>query len=374
MDWKVIEAAGKYAGLAGIAIIVFLFLFRQILKLGIFRDLGSKGTFLTINNIINKVFWVTIVALLAWLAVALFGKPSRTSPVSDFEKPPQTLPVADPPEVATTIPAQNVQLADLPAELLNPVQADSAAELAAQLKQRGSLTLNGSTLTVGAPGAGRTVSIACRTLRLMNGGRIITNGNHLVLTALKAQFGDNSGINSFSAQTLKADPAVNGIGGGKIRINVLQSFSGALRVFLPGQSGGEGAAGTQGSGGPQGSRGADAVKGLFDCRSGGQDGSPGGQGSKGGTGGAGGIGGDGGELILEAVAASNRNLVDFEAPGGRGGLAGGGGPGGPGGPGGQGGSGDGLCGGGRPGAKGPGGPQGDPGPAGAGGQPGKRTP
>src|ERR1035441_3087637 len=58
-------------------------------------------------------------------------------------------------------------------------------------------------------------------------------------------------------------------------------------------------------GGPQGSRGADAVKGLFDCRSGGQDGSPGGQGGKGGTGGAGGIGGDGGELILEAVAASN---------------------------------------------------------------------
>jgi hypothetical protein len=367
LDWKVIEAAGKYAGLAGIALIVLLYVFRLILKLKIFDSLGSDGTRLTVNNIINKVFWVTIVALLAWLAVALFGKSAQ----------PQSAPssqIIEQPENVTVIPAQTVQLTDLPPDLLNPVPADPATDLAAQLKQRGSLTLSGSTLIIADPGAGRTATIACRTLRMTNGARIVTNGNNLALVALKAEFGDNSGIISFSDQTIKAAPATSGGGGGKLRINVVQSFSGALRVSLPGQNGGDGVSGGQGSAGPPGSRGADAVKGFVDCHSGGGNGSAGGQGSKGGTGGAGGSGGDGGDLILEGAIAGNRNLVDFSAPGGSGGLAGAGGAGGPGGTGGQGGSGDGPCSGGRAGPTGPGGPQGDPGPAGATGQPGKRTP
>ena len=73
---------------------MLLFTFRQILKLGIFGKLGSRGTLVTINNIINRVFWVTIVALLAWLAVALFGKNTQ-----------QTATIPDAPEVAATIPA-----------------------------------------------------------------------------------------------------------------------------------------------------------------------------------------------------------------------------------------------------------------------------
>src|ERR1017187_3796112 len=105
-----------------------------------------------------------------------------------LEKKPGEASIPDTPEGATTIPAQAVQLSDLPQDLLNPVQTDSAAELTAQLKQRGSLTLNGSTLTLGSVGAGRTVTIACRTLRLTNGARIITNGNHLVLVALHTRF------------------------------------------------------------------------------------------------------------------------------------------------------------------------------------------
>lgn len=362
MDWKVFEAVGKYAGLAGIALIVLLYIFRQILKLDIFRNIGSKGTLLTINNIINKLFWVTIVALLAWLAVALFGKPAQSSQSSGTS------------ETVSTIPGQSIQVSDLPADLLSPVQEDSPTELSRQLGQRSSLTLNGSTLTLGAPGQGRTVTIACNTLRMVNGARIITNGNHLILVALNARFGENAGISSFAPQTVKAAPGSKGSDGGKVRINAVQSFSGALRISLPGQNGGDGDAGAQGIGGPQGSRGANAVKGFVDCHSGGGDGSPGGQGGKGGTGGAGGNGGDGGELILEGMAANNRSLADFEAPGGQAGSGGGGGAGGPGGPGGDGGSGDGPCSGGRAGGTGPAGPQGDPGLAAAKGQPGKRTP
>jgi len=276
--------------------------------------------------------------------------------------------------VAATIPAQAVQLSDLPQDLLNPIQADLAPDqLIAQLNQRGSLTLNGSTLTVGPVGSGRTVTIACRTLRLTNGARIITNGNYLVLIALNARFGDNAGINSFAGETAKAAPTANGVNGGKVRITIVQGFSGSLRVSLPGQNGGDGAGGAQGSGGRQGDRGANAVKGLVDCRSGGGDGGTGYAGGKGGTGGTGGIGGDGGELVLEAMAASNRYLVDFYARGG-GGLAGSGGPGGPGGPGGEGGSGDGPCSGGHGGVTGPNGPPADPGTPGSNGQNGKRTP
>lgn len=362
MDWHIFETAGKYAGLGGIAVIVLLYLFRQILKLNVFGNVGRAGTLSVINNIINKVFWVTIVALVAWITVALFGKQAQSSQPSDSG------------DTVSTIPGQSMQVSDLPSDLLSPVDEGSATELTRQLGQRRSLTLNGSTLTIGAPGQGRTVTIACNSLRMVNGARIITNGNHLVLVALNARFGENAGINSFSPQTVKAGTGGKGETGGKVRMNVVQSMSGALRVSLPGQNGGDGDVGAAGTGGVQGSRGANAVKGVVDCHSGGGDGGQGGPGGKGATGGTGGNGGDGGEVVLQGAAAANRGLVDFEAPGGQAGLGGAGGPGGPGGPGGEGGSGDGPCSGGHGGATGVTGPRGEPGLAGNLGNPGKRTP
>ncbi len=359
MDWHIFAAAGKYAGLGGIALIVFLYLFRQILKLGIFKNIGSQGTLLTINNVINRVFWVTIVALLAWLAVALFGK-TTTGESS--------------PENVSTVYGQNIKPTDLPSELTNPVQDGSADQVSQQLRQRNSLTLNGTTLTIGAPGEGRTVTIACNTLRMSNGAKIITNGNHLVLMSMDARFGENAGIVSFSPQTVKAAGGVDGVNGGKVRIKALQNVSGGLRVSLPGQNGGDGGAGGQGPGGPPGNRGSNAVDGFGSCKSGGQDGTPGQQGGKGGPGQPGGKGGDGGELILEAMAATNAGVIGFEAPAGQGGQGGGGGPGGPGGPGGEGGSGSAFCGGGHGGPNGLPGPPGDPGSAGEKGKPGKRLP
>jgi len=359
LDWHIFESAGKYAGLGGIALIVLLYLFRQILKLGIFKNIGSKGTLLTINNIINKVFWVTIVALIAWLAVALFGK-STTGQSS--------------PENVVNLYGQSMKASDLPPDLTNPVQEDSADQVSQQLSQRNSLTLNGTTLTVGQPGEGRTLTIACRTLRMSNGAKIITNGNHLVLISLDARFGENAGIVSFIPETAKAAQVADGVSGGKVRIKAMQNVSGGLRVSLPGQNGGDGAPGGQGPTGQPGNRGANAVDGALSCRSGGQDGGQGGQGGKGGPGSPGGKGGDGGELILEAMAATNAGIIDFSAAAGQGGQGGSGGTGGPGGPGGEGGSGSAFCGGGHGGPNGPPGAQGDPGTGGATGQPGKRVP
>lgn len=112
-----------------------------------------------------------------------------------------------------------MKVSDLPAELLNPVQADSGAELTRQFKLRGSLTLNGSALTLGALGEGRT-------LRLANGARIVTHGNNLVIEALDTRFADNAGISAFSPQTIKAAATSNGAGGGKVQIYALEGFSG----------------------------------------------------------------------------------------------------------------------------------------------------
>jgi hypothetical protein len=358
LDWHIFETAGKYAGLGGIAVIALLYLFRQILKLGIFRNIGGRGTLLIVNNIINKVFWVTIVALVAWMAVTLFGKNVPDSP----------------PENVSTVYGQNIKPSDLPAELTSPVQEDSAEQVSKQLKQRNSLTLNGTTLTIGAPGEGRTVMIACNTLRMSNGARIITNGNRFILVTLNARFSENAGIVSFLSQTAKAAPGNDGVSGGNVRIKALQDVSGGLRVSLSGQNGGDGAPGGEGAPGSPGNRGANAVDGLGSCKSGGQDGAPGGPGGKGGPGEPGGKGGDGGELILEAKAANNTGVIDFEAPAGQGGHGGQGGLGGSGGSGGEGGSGSTFCGGGHGGPKGLTGSQGDPGTAGEKGQPGKRVP
>jgi hypothetical protein len=360
LDWKIFEEAGKYAGLAGIALIVLLYIFRQILKLQIFAKIGGKGTQLTINNIINKVFWVTIAALAAWLIIGLFGKNAGISGEL-------TGPVA-------TFGAQTIQDSDLPSGITDPVSDDSSDDRDKQLQQRSSLALNGTTLVIGEPGKPRTVTIGCNTLRLTNGARIITNGNRLVIVCLKTLFGDNSGIVSFPAGMPKAGTGAVGLGGGSVRIVSIKNFSGDLGVSLLGQDGGDGAAGAQGNTGPKGEPGANSVQGMLDCRSGGQDGKPGGQGLRGSNGGVGGAGGDGGELILEEKAAKNFRHVEFRGAGGKGGAGGTAGPGGSGGPGGDGGSGGGSCGGGHGGISGPAGPQGDPGTAGAEGKPGKRTP
>jgi hypothetical protein len=75
---------------------------------------------------------------------------------------------------------------------------------------------------------------------MSNGAKIITNGNRLVLVSLSARFGENAGIASFASDAIKASAGADGLSGGKVRIQALQGVSGGLRVFLPGQNGGEG--------------------------------------------------------------------------------------------------------------------------------------
>jgi uncharacterized protein YcfL len=253
-----------------------------------------------------------------------------------------------------------IEISDLPTKFLDPVDTSSQSAIERNLKSRDSLTLDGTTLTVGPIKGNRTVTLACNRLKLLNGARIITNGNLLTIVAMNMEFNNSGGIDSFPAENAKAGIGVQGADGGRVEIYATKGVTGSLRISLPGQGGGDGNAGGGGPGGLPGGRGANGVDAMVGCAHGGTDGAPGGTGGPGLPGGDGATGGNGGDLVLHGEAAKdNESHFSYQAPGGTGGTGGAGGPGGPGGPGGEGGSGSTSCSGGH------GGAQGGPGPKGA---------
>jgi hypothetical protein len=262
-----------------------------------------------------------------------------------------------------------ILVSDLPSKFLDAVDTSSESSIKNKLKNQDSLTLDGTTLTVGNVGDNRTVMLACQRLKMINGARIVTNGNQLGIIALDMEFNNSGGIDSFYGDTAKADTDKQGSNGGRVEIYSLNPVSGSLRISLPGQVGGSGTQGAAGQNGNPGPRGSDGVDHPFDCASGGGDGGPGTPGAAGSPGKPGKAGGNGGDLLLQGGAAKDaESHFPYQASPGAGGTGGPGGAGGAGGPGGQGGSGSGHCSGGHPGLNGaPGapGPPGDNGPAGA---------
>jgi hypothetical protein len=268
--------------------------------------------------------------------------------------------------------SQLTKLSNLPLAMRTPVPGGlSEEDFRERLRTKGSLTVDGTLLVVGDIGDGSSATLSVSSLHLVNGARIVTNGNTL---NIQADLIDSSGgeIVSFyppdnaPADAAPGSPGIKGADGGTLHISALQDLSAPLKVDLRGENGGRGGAGMPGAAGPPGVRGQSGVDHLFDCASGGTNGTAGGPGEQGKAGGVGGDGGAGGTLFL------SRNLtltkVDFSAHGGIGGLGGPGGNGGPGGPGGEGGSGSLHCGGGR---GGPNGADGLPGNAGRPGQAGQ---
>ncbi|SRR6266567_4151299 len=54
--------------LAGLIIVVLFLIYRQLLSLNIFENVGSNATFLILEDILNKLFWLAIVALVLGIA------------------------------------------------------------------------------------------------------------------------------------------------------------------------------------------------------------------------------------------------------------------------------------------------------------------
>ncbi|HVG07903.1 MAG TPA: hypothetical protein VNM67_09370 [Thermoanaerobaculia bacterium] len=272
---------------------------------------------------------------------------------------------------------QGLTPAELPKEFLEPVDTNQAREIMqTQLGAKGSLTLDKSTLVIGPPGANLAVTISVHTLKLLNGAKIITNGNSLNLIAVRVVFGSGAVI-SYPDESRTPPPApdttlgVNGLSGGRVVIAALEKPQGLIKVDLPGQNGGQGGRGAQGSAGAEGKRGDNGSDSFVDCKKGGGDGERGGTGGKGSIGAAGGNAGPGGMLVLAMALVGSE--VDFSAPPGQPGSGGPGGVGGLGGPGGGGGSGTFYCRGGNSGPSGFSGPEGDTGPNGKEAAPGQMT-
>ena len=49
--------------LAGLVIIIFYAIYKEVLSMNIFANVGGNSTFLIIENIIDKVFWLAVIAL-----------------------------------------------------------------------------------------------------------------------------------------------------------------------------------------------------------------------------------------------------------------------------------------------------------------------
>jgi hypothetical protein len=364
MDLKIVEEAGKIAGLGGLALAVFLLLFMAVIKnTRLFSRMTADQTFKIVRQFLYLTFVIAALGLGAWV----------------YARAADAKPPGPPPPKEVSFVGQELTPERLPPAMMEPPNNGSADTLVGELSARGSLTLDHSTLTLAGLGANVTVSLSVHTLTLINGARIVTNGNGFRLQAVRIIV-SNGSLLSFADKDLTPPDAAPGVGGkdglngGEVLLRAESGIAGALRVFLPGQNGGRGGPGPGGAQGQPGNRGSNGVQGLVDCRSGGGDGGTGGQGLPGGVGAKGGNAGNGGNVVLAGKLATLAASIQFDAPKGNFGPGGLGGPGGPGGPGGQGGSGTASCSGGHGGAQGPPGPAGPAGPHGDEGKPGAMKP
>ena len=78
MDTKVFEVLGKYAGLAGFSIGLFLVLINGLLKLKIFSTLPSDKTYSILRQLMNLTFAVGFVGIIAWVAINYKEKASNS--------------------------------------------------------------------------------------------------------------------------------------------------------------------------------------------------------------------------------------------------------------------------------------------------------
>jgi hypothetical protein len=91
MDTKLFETLGRIAGIGGIALGVFLVLFRNVIRKNIFPRLTDENAFRVIRLFLYLTFAVAALGILAWVLVSMLGTGSPSQANSN-----QTgLPVAE---------------------------------------------------------------------------------------------------------------------------------------------------------------------------------------------------------------------------------------------------------------------------------------
>lgn len=70
---ELINVAGKVAGLAGIALIMFMFVARDFITKNVFSGLGKSQAYRLWRNLIWVLLIITVIAILAWLSSVLLA-------------------------------------------------------------------------------------------------------------------------------------------------------------------------------------------------------------------------------------------------------------------------------------------------------------
>ena len=76
MDASVLEVVGRVAGIGGVALGVFLLLFRDIIRKNIFPRLPAAEAYRLLRLITIAVWSVAVVGIGAWVLVTLLGNSS----------------------------------------------------------------------------------------------------------------------------------------------------------------------------------------------------------------------------------------------------------------------------------------------------------
>lgn len=89
-NYKILSVAKKLKkplSISGLVFIVLYLIYDKVLSLDIFEKLSSESTFTTINNILNKVYWLAIIALILGVVSYLvtFLIKSKNKKESDVE-------------------------------------------------------------------------------------------------------------------------------------------------------------------------------------------------------------------------------------------------------------------------------------------------
>ncbi|OGO74867.1 MAG: hypothetical protein A3K45_03600 [Chloroflexi bacterium RIFOXYC12_FULL_59_14] len=68
---KFINLAGKIKTpltLSGLVVVILYAVYRQVLSLNIFENIGANSTFVLLQNILDKIFWLALISILLGVA------------------------------------------------------------------------------------------------------------------------------------------------------------------------------------------------------------------------------------------------------------------------------------------------------------------
>jgi hypothetical protein len=99
MDYSVVETFAKYAGLGGLALGIFLFLFRDIIRKNIFSQLTKVHSYKLLSQITVLIWTLSLFGLGGWVYIESVGVSSSARSKLPIERKPERTDTTDSPSV-----------------------------------------------------------------------------------------------------------------------------------------------------------------------------------------------------------------------------------------------------------------------------------